>query len=608
MLKAPESEADALWKQRYRTRSLWNVALARRASIHGIAVSAASGTAQLYAWDVLSGTLSQLTHSEDGVLEGTISPDGRSVYYLRDEGGSERGHYVRIPWDGGEEQDLTPNMPAYAALYRCAVSENGRAFVFTPTEANGFPLYSLDLRGDGGVGAPRELYRSPKFIDDVALSQDARLAVVATTEYAKARQYSLLAFEVASGKRVGELSYLPDGSVRAALFSPLPGDDRLLCMTDHSGYNRLLLWNPRSGERIELAVGDLAGDVEPLDWSVDGRTLLLRQVSSAVDRLHLYDLETGTVTHLMHPAGAYLDAKFGPDGQIAAFWTDAAHAAQVISLDTRTGALMATLLSAGESGPAHPFRSVHFPSTDGRDIQGWLALPDGTGPFPTILSVHGGPLLVAVEAYDPDAQSWLDHGYAYLTINYRGSPTFGKEFQEQIWGDMGHWEVEDMVAARDWLIQEGLAQPNALLVTGISYGGYLTLMALGKYPDLWAGGMAVIASADLISEYYEGTDWTRGYLTAQMGGTPAEIPEKYRASSPITYAEHVSAPLLVIQGRNDMRCPPRQMERYAEKMQALGKSFEIEWFDAGHGELATEESIALQERLLGFAYRILTSA
>src|SRR5262249_40503314 len=213
-----------------------------------------SGTTQLYAWDVLSGTLRQLTHSEDGTFEGVISPDGNYVYYLRDEGGSERGHYVRIPWDGGEAQDLTPNMPTYDALYRCAVSENERVFAFTPTEANGFPLYCLDLHEAGSVGDPRELYRSSKFIDDAALSHDASLVVVATTEYAQARQYSLLVFETASGKRVGELSDLPQGSIRAVLFSPLPGDDRLLCMADRSGYNRPLLWNPRSGERMELAL------------------------------------------------------------------------------------------------------------------------------------------------------------------------------------------------------------------------------------------------------------------------------------------------------------------------------------------------------------------
>lgn len=606
MLQTPQIEANALWKKRYHTGSFREAALARCQPTRGIVNNNTSGTGQLYAWDVSSNSLRQLTHSQGGVFTGTIAPDGRFIYYLRDTGGSERGHYVRLPWDGGEAQDLTPGMPPYAALYRCAMSEDGAVFAFTPTEANGFPLYCLDLHKDGSIGMPREMYRSPKFIDDAAFSQDASLVVVATTEHAQARQYSLLALETSSGKRVGELSDLPNGSVRAVLFSPLPGDTRLLCKADRSGYNRPLLWNPRSGERVELPTGDLEGDIEPLDWSLDGRTLLLLQVSRAVDRLHLYDLETGIMTHLAHPSGAYFDAQFGPAGQIYATWTDSIHPQQLVTLDAQTGSMTATMFAPEESWPAHRFKSIHFRSSDGTEIQGWLGQPEGTGPFPTILSVHGGPLVAERETYDPDAQTWLDHGYAYASINYRGSTTFGKEFQEKIWGDLGHFEVEDMVAARDWLIREGIAQPDAILVTGGSYGGYLTLMALGKYPDLWAGGMALVAPADMVVDYYEGTDWTRGYLTAMMGGTPEEMPEKYRSSSPITYAHQVSAPLLVIQGRNDLRCPPRQMERYAEQMQALGKPFEIDWFEAGHAGLSIEQWIAFQERMLGFAYRLLT--
>jgi dipeptidyl aminopeptidase/acylaminoacyl peptidase len=164
-----------------------------------------------------------------------------------------------------------------------------------------------------------------------------------------------------------------------------------------------------------------------------------------------------------------------------------------------------------------------------------------------------------------------------------------------------------MVAAREWLLQAGIARPEAILVTGASYGGYLTLMALGKRPDLWTGGMALVAPADFTNEFAEGTDWSRGYLTVMLGGTADEKPEQYKASSPITYAERVTAPLLVIQGRNDLRCPPRQMELYAAKMQGLGKPFEIEWFDAGHAGADMELFITFQERLLGFAHRVLSA-
>jgi hypothetical protein len=111
MIKEPQTEIDALWKERYRVCGLWQATLAERMRSRGLASSTASGTGQLYAWDVTSGALRQLTHSAGGIFSGYISPDGGYVYYLCDTDGSERGHYVRIPYSGGAEQDLTPQMP-----------------------------------------------------------------------------------------------------------------------------------------------------------------------------------------------------------------------------------------------------------------------------------------------------------------------------------------------------------------------------------------------------------------------------------------------------------------------------------------------------------------
>jgi dipeptidyl aminopeptidase/acylaminoacyl peptidase len=211
------------------------------------------------------------------------------------------------------------------------------------------------------------------------------------------------------------------------------------------------------------------------------------------------------------------------------------------------------------------------------------------------------------EVFGPMSQCWRDHGFAYLTINYRGSTTFGREFLEKIWGNLGYWEVKDIVAARDWLVRQNIANPDQVFLTGWSYGGYLTLQALGTYPDLWAGGMAGIAVADWAIAHVDTTDTLRSVRALRFGGTPDEIPEKYAASSPITYAEKVEAPVLIMQGRNDTRTPPRSIEMYEAKMKSLGKDIEIHWFDAGHGSLSVEQNIEFQELMLCFVYRILNS-
>ena len=227
--------------------------------------------------------------------------------------------------------------------------------------------------------------------------------------------------------------------------------------------------------------------------------------------------------------------------------------------------------------------------------------------MPAIIDLHGGPEDVQNESFSPAAQAWVDHGFAFLSVNYRGSTTFGQAFQEQIWGNLGHWELQDMAAARAWLVEQGIAKSDQIFLTGWSYGGYLTLLGLGRQPELWAGGMAGAVISDWTALYDDAADFIRGYLASIMGGTPGEKPEDYARSSPLSYAANVAAPVLVIQGRNDVRTPSRQAEIYAEQLASLGKRVEVEWYDSGHAGAAmgTELAIAHQQRMLDFALEIL---
>ncbi len=130
-------------------------------------------------------------------------------------------------------------------------------------------------------------------------------------------------------------------------------------------------------------------------------------------------------------------------------------------------------------------------------------------------------------------------------------------------------------------------------------------MGLGKWPELWAGGMAVVAVSDWTMSYEDAADTLKGYLVAFFGGTPQEKSEQYRISSPITYAANIKAPVLIIQGRNDTRTPSRPIEVYEQKLNALGKSVEVHWYDAGHFGRGVEGNIQDYEIMLKFAYKCL---
>ena len=137
----------------------------------------------------------------------------------------------------------------------------------------------------------------------------------------------------------------------------------------------------------------------------------------------------------------------------------------------------------------------------------------------------------------------------------------------------------------------------------------MTLWGLSKRPDLWAGGLALVAVADWVVNYEDAAGAMQGAFRNWFLGSPEEKLAQYRASSPITYAEQVQAPLFIYQGKNDTRTSARQMELYVEKMKSLGKDITIQWFDAGHvGGGSAEKMIVLQEDMMQFAQKILEPA
>jgi dipeptidyl aminopeptidase/acylaminoacyl peptidase len=604
------TSGTAPWIERFRAPTILWTALAKSAPMRGLVASNESGLYQLYSWDRTNGDLRQLTHTAEGLTRGYIAPDGRYIYFFEDAGGNEIGHWVWVPFEGGEPQMATPGLDDYDRMF-ILFSQDNRALGTTTASAEGFTIWIFPLNGAGEIGEPRQLYHSSSINLGPLLAYDASTAVVQTNERSDKMDYNLLAFDVVSGEQIAEL-WDAGASIRAEAFSPLPGDTRVLAITNQSGNDRPLIWDPRTNERLDLTLAELDGDVSVEDWSPDGNRLLLNQMSCAVQRLYIYDLKQQSLKALNHPPGTlgkkrYGGIYFASDDEIFASYQNSEQPLCVIALDSHTGQQIRVVMPATDQPVGSPVKSITFASSDGQPVQAWLIVPEGEGPFPTIIETHGGPFAAATDQFSPSAMMWVDHGFAYCTVNYRGSTTFGKEFENKIYHDLGNWEVEDVVAAHAWLVENQIANPKQVFLTGWSYGGYLTLQVLGKYPDLWAGGLAGMAIADWVLGHEDSTDALKAVDIAWFGGSPDEQPERYWASSPITYAENVRAPVLIIQGRNDTATPARQIEVYERKMSELGKEIDVHWYEAGHGSTSTdvELTIAHHQIMLDFAFKVL---
>jgi dipeptidyl aminopeptidase/acylaminoacyl peptidase len=537
-----------------------------------------------------------------------LSHDGRHAYVVADDKGDELGHLTALDLrDGAAPVDLTPALGRYT-VRGVGVSHRGAGLALDAVDDAGYHIYYL-AHPSAANPEPRLLASYPDEAWSCLLSADGALVTVDTTERNPGkRQFAVQALRVADGESLGVFADRPGSSVQAHLFSPRPGDPTVAVVTDKSGSRRPALWQIGDDTRRPLHLGDLPGDVVPLDWSDDGRYLLLCQSWRAAQQLLRYDLDTDQFELLDLPAGSYHGelkrrAHYGPGshlGRDGAILAAAESMAAPLTVYRHQPGGRTEAVLASEAPPGRPARSVDLRSSDGTLVQGWLVTPDGAGPHPTIVYVHGGPHMAWWDLFYPPAQMWVDHGYAFFALNYRGSTSFGKQYQEAIWGDVGHWELEDMIAAREWLVRHQVADSDRVLVAGGSYGGYLTLYALTVRPELWAGGIAEVAIADWAMTYEDANPANRTAVATWLGGTPDQVPERYRERSPLTYLENLAAPLLIRQARHDSRTPERQLRAFETHAQRLGKPVTVLWDEGGHSPLPTDE-LAFRQRSLEFA-------
>jgi dipeptidyl aminopeptidase/acylaminoacyl peptidase len=250
--------------------------------------------------------------------------------------------------------------------------------------------------------------------------------------------------------------------------------------------------------------------------------------------------------------------------------------------------------------PVGPVADVYVEGPSGR-IHALVHQPAGrSAPYPTVFMPHGGPTAQDLDVWNDRVAALVDCGYAVVRVNYRGSTGYGAAWRDALHRQLGFIELEDIGAVRDYLERTGVVDPPRVSIVGGSWGGFLTLMALGTQPDRWRSGAAMVPLADQVTAAEDSPSFMKAYDAALMGGTIEELPDAYRAASPITYAEAVIAPLFVTAGENDPRCPVRQVDTYVQRLRDLGKTVRYERSATGHWLPDVDMRVAEMRRLVEF--------
>lgn len=603
------------WQRRFFNPTIQWMVAARNAPHRVLSVENKSGRFELYAREWVTGFSRRLTNRPGGTLFGSISSDGRFVYFLDDTKGDEHGHFVRIPFSGGRAVDITPSLPKYFS-YGVSTNDQGNLLVFTASVTKENRAYLVPFTGQGYPETPRIIYASRNFLSDALLSPDGIYTCIVESGK-RPDTNTILLIRNSTGqimKAIPTVSALGKGDFTALSFSRRSHVQPLLLgITNAKGFYRPVFLNLMAGRVKRVTSKQFRGDIFVLGWFEGEKKMLLCEVRSAQQRLLLYDLRTRTVKRVGPSTGSFdlffNSAAFLPNKSILLKWKAFGVPPRIIKvMPTSYRKTKNVYAPTPTMRPLRRLKSVWCRSSDGEKVQMWIARPNTRQkPFPMIIDIHGGPHGVASDEFLPEAHAWLDYGFGYCAVNYRGSIGFGKKFERKIYGNPGHWEVEDVVAARNWLVKKGWADPNRVIIFGWSWGGYVTLLALGKYPKLWCGGIAGMPIADWVLQYQDEPAFFKAMDRRLFGGTPKEVPERYKRSSPITYVKDIKAPVLIIHGINDVRCPPRQIIRFERAMRRKEKSIAVQWFSSGHaGEFSnTKLRVSNLAIALKFATRLL---
>jgi dipeptidyl aminopeptidase/acylaminoacyl peptidase len=582
-----------LWEQRFRAPAVTFPSWARDAPDRLVYASNEPGAYQVFVRSPTSAPR-QVTDVAIGVAHGELTPDGERVVWFDDTTGDEVGRWVTQPFTGdGATAPLAEGVPDGWS--------SGLAIGTTRTVIGVSDDTSYRIYVDGD-----ERHAHAEHVVVQALSRDERLLVYAHAEHGDSMHKNLRAVDVETFATVADLDDGADCDLDAVAFSPVDGDDRVVVIGERTGVLRPSIWNPTTSERAELALDELPGDVTAADWWPDAGALLLVHHHEGRDQLVRYDLATHHAYAIAHTPGEIAGAAVRPDGDV---WY--AHSSGALAPTIRSASTGDEVLAPEHADPAppgHPYRSWHFANPHGDVVHGFVVEPPGDGPHPTVMLVHGGPQWQWFDGWRPEVPAWVDHGFAVALVNYRGSTGYGPKWRDALIGDPGFVELTDLVAGLDDLVAAGVTDPARVVLAGRSWGGYLTLLGLGRHPDRWAVGDAVVPVADYVAAYEDEAPGLKALDRMLFGGSPTDVPELYEERSPITYVDAVDAPVLIIAGDNDTRCPIRQIVNYVDALEQLGKPHRFHRYDAGHGSMVIDERVDHMRLELGFVLDALAGA
>ena len=561
-----------------------------------------TGTMQRWEVDLEAGWPRQITFGADGVsrlASWSPLPGAARGIKVDDPTGTGRTRLLLAHFDEDAETLLTAGYPQAAHTF-CGWDESASGIYFSANRRRRdcFDLYHQPLDGQSA----RMIWRNdaPGYLSHVACSPDDQRLLV--RRIVSNVEHALVEIEAATGSA----RTLTDGAAPATYSLPAYAPDGRSCYVATSrdaDFAYLARLDCETGA-LEPIVAPEA-DVEQVALSAGGDRLAYLVNEAGYSGLYVRDVATGETRRVPMDAlaGVVSALRFAPDEKRLAFTlSQPGNSSDVFLWDLESDTIRQVTHAADAASHVVAPESVAYPSWDGREIPAWLYMPPGGEGEARAAAVwlHGGPEQQARPIYDGNVQALVARGFAVLVPNVRGSTGYGKAYGHLDDGRLRGGAVRDVEHAALWLGQRPDIDGDRIAVCGESYGGFLTLAALARHPELWAAGVSFAGMSSLVTFLERIGPSYRAYREAEYGSL-ADDRDFLLDISPLTHAARISAPVLLVHGRKDSRVPVGEAEQMATLLRAHGTTAELLTFAGeGHAILDPTNRSHAQDRMTDF--------
>lgn len=569
-----------------------------------------TGIYNVFELDLATDERRQLTSStEESVFAASYFPSDDRIVYTSDKGGNEIDHiFVRNP--DGSSTDIISDSTAKANFYGWSYDKKLMYYASNSRDPRFFDLYRVDVSAaptEGNVYPSMVVYQNNEGLDPTAISRDNRYIALIKPITTNNSDVYILDTESGESKHItpheGDVDYSPQ------YFSP-DGKKLIYLTNEGSEFMYISSYDLTTGEKTKIE--DAPWDIMYTYLSRNGKYRVVAINNDARTEIKVYnEADGGKLVQLKNvPKGDITGVNISDSEKLMTFYVSTSKSPSnlyLYNLETdEIKQLTNTLTPEINGDDLVEATVVRFKSYDGLEIPALLYKPKGLkkgDKVPALVQVHGGPGGQTRLNYNSSYQYFVNHGYAILCVNNRGSSGYGKTFYAADDKKHGDVDLKDCIAGKQYLQTLDFVDADKIGIYGGSYGGYMVMAALAFAPEEFDVGVNLFGVTNWLRTLKSIPPWWTSFrdaLYTEMGDPVKDSVALYN-KSPLFHADKITKPFIVLQGSNDPRVLQVESDEIVEAAKANGVPVEYVVFpDEGHGWVKKENQIKSAESILQF--------